>query len=46
VADVHAVVVRRFQRHGERAVADIRIEVDGRPVATLEHEAIVDLSTA
>ncbi len=46
VADVQAVVVRRFQRHGERAVVDIRIEVDGRPVATLEHEAIVDLSTA
>ena len=44
VADVHAVVVRRFQRHGERAVADIRIEVDGHPVATLEHEAIVDLN--
>jgi acyl dehydratase len=46
VADVHAVVVRRYQRSGERAVLDVRIEVDGRPVATLEHEAIVDLSTA
>ena len=46
VADVHAVVVRREQRRGERAVLDVRIEVDGRPVATLEHEAIVDLSTA
>lgn len=45
-ADVHAVVVRRYQRSGERAVLDVRIEVDGRPVATLEHEAIVDLSTA
>ncbi len=45
-ADVHAVVVRRYQRGGERAVLDVRIEVGGRPVATLEHEAIVDLSTA
>ncbi len=44
VADVHAVVVRRYQRSGERAVLDVRIEVDGRPVATLEHEAIVDLN--
>lgn len=45
-ADVHAVVVRRYQRGGERAVLDVRIEVDGQPVATLEHEAIVDLSQA
>ena len=44
LADVHAVVVRRYRRSGERAVLDVRIEVDGRPVATLEHEAIVDLS--
>lgn len=42
--DVHAVVVERFVRHGERAVADIVIEHDGRTVATLEHEAIIDLS--
>jgi hypothetical protein len=45
-ADVHAVVVRRYQRGGERAVLDVRIEIDGRPMATLEHEAIVDLTTA
>ena len=45
-AEVQATVVRRYQRSGERAVLDVRIEVDGRPVATLEHEAIVDLSTA
>lgn len=45
-ADVHAVVVRRYQRGGERAVLDVRIEIDGRAVATLEHEAIVDLTTA
>jgi hypothetical protein len=42
-ADVHAVVVRRFEAHGERAVLDVRIEVDGTVVATLEHEAIVAL---
>lgn len=41
--DVHAVVVDRFERRGERAVADVRIELDGSPVATLEHEAIVRL---
>jgi acyl dehydratase len=44
--DVHAVVVDRFVRHGERAVVDIVIERDGRPIATLEHEAIIDLSVA
>ena len=40
-ATVHAVVVERFERSGERAVLDVRIDVDGRPVATLEHEAII-----
>lgn len=44
--DVHAVVVDRFERHGERAVVDLVIEFDGQIVATLEHEAIVDLGTA
>ena len=42
-ADVHAVVVRRFESHGERAILDVHIEVDGVLVATLEHEAIVAL---
>lgn len=42
-ADVDAVVVRRFESHGERAVLDVRIEVEGTVVATLEHEAIVAL---
>lgn len=42
-ATVSAVVVRRFQSHGERAVLDVRIEVDGIVVATLEHEAIIAL---
>lgn len=39
-----AVVVDRFVRHGERAVVDVVIERDGTPIATLEHEAIVDLA--
>ena len=44
VADVHAVVVDRFQRRsGERAIVDVLIEVDGRLVASLEHEAIIAL---
>ena len=42
-ADIHAVVVRRFESHGERAVLDVHIEVDGMLVASLEHEAIVAL---
>jgi hypothetical protein len=42
-ATVHAVVVRRFHAHGERAVLDVHIEVDGTLVASLEHEAIVAL---
>ena len=43
-AEVSTVVVRRFHRHGERAVADVVIRVDGAVVATLEHEAIIDVS--
>lgn len=47
LATVHAVVVERTDsRSGERAVLDVRIEVDGRPVATLEHHAIVALAGA
>lgn len=45
-ADVHSVVVRRFESHGERAVLDVRIEIAGVVVATLEHEAIVALPGA
>jgi len=44
--DVHATVVDRFERHGQRAVIDVLIEHEGRPIATLEHEAIVDLTPA
>jgi acyl dehydratase len=43
VVDVHAVVVDRFERGGERAVADIRIELDGHTIVTIEHEAIIAL---
>ena len=41
--DVHATVVDRFERGGERAVCDIVIEHRGTILATLEHEAIVRL---
>jgi hypothetical protein len=44
VAEVHAVVVERFDRpSGERAILDVRIEIDGQLVAAIEHEAIVAL---
>jgi hypothetical protein len=47
LATLTAVVVDRFDsRAGERAVLDVRIEVDGIPVATLEHHAIVALPGA
>jgi hypothetical protein len=42
-AIVRGTVVRRFQSHGERAVLDVHIEVDGAVVASLEHEAIIEL---
>lgn len=44
LAEVRAMVVERFERKGRRhAVLDVRIDVDGRPAAWLEHEAIVRL---
>ena len=46
-ADVSATVVNRFDTTaGERAVLDVRIEIDGVVVATLEHEAVVALPGA
>lgn len=43
--DVHAVVVDRFDtRIGTRAVVDLSIELDGRPLATLEHEAVIEIN--
>jgi acyl dehydratase len=44
LVDVHATVVDRFERRGRWAVADIVFEVGGRTVATVEHEAIVELT--
>ena len=46
IVDVHATVVDRFQRGGTRAIADVLIEHDGRPIASLEHEAIIELSAS
>jgi acyl dehydratase len=43
-ASVATTVVERFIRSGERAVADVVITVDNRVVATIEHEAIIDLT--
>jgi acyl dehydratase len=43
VVDVHATVVERYERGGRRAIVDLLIEHDGRPLASLEHEAIVEL---
>ena len=41
--DVTANVIDRFERRGERAVVDLRIELRGRPIASVEHEAIIAL---
>lgn len=44
---VEATVIDRFEtRSGERAVLDVRISVDGAPVAVVEHEALVSLRTS
>ena len=41
---VEAAVVDRFDtRAGTRVLLEVRISVDGAPVATIEHEAIVSL---
>lgn len=42
-AEMRSVVVRRFNAHGARAVADIHVVVGGDVVASLEHEAIIEL---
>jgi hypothetical protein len=45
LARVESRVVRRFARpSGERTVLAVSITADGRPAATLEHEAILRLS--
>ncbi|MEO1056451.1 MAG: MaoC family dehydratase [Actinomycetota bacterium] len=43
VVIVRSTVIERFHRRGERAVADVRIERNGQPLVTIEHEAIIDL---
>ena len=42
-AEVRSRVVRRFTAHGERAVIDVHIAVDSAVVASMEHEAIIEL---
>ena len=43
---VECWLVDRFTtRAGARATADVRVSIDGRPVAAIEHEAIVRLGT-
>lgn len=42
-AELSSAVVRRFESHGERAILDVHISVEGVVVASLEHEAIVAL---
>jgi acyl dehydratase len=43
-AEVAATVTKRFDtKAGERAIIDVRISVEGKPVAQLEHESIVSL---
>jgi hypothetical protein len=46
VATVRSRVVDRFHRSGERAVLRVSIDVAGRPVASIEHEGIIDLGTS
>ncbi len=44
-AEVSGTVLRRFQKNGERVVADVVIRVNGELVATIDHEAIVDVAS-
>ena len=43
-ATVSGVVVDRFVRRGLRAIAELDITVDGVVVASIEHEAIIDVT--
>jgi hypothetical protein len=41
---VESWLKRRFDtRRGERALVDVRISIDGRPIAAIDHEALVRL---
>ncbi|MEM9613997.1 MAG: hypothetical protein AAGA59_13760 [Actinomycetota bacterium] len=42
---IHATVIDRFEtRAGKRAVVDVAVMADGRPVARIEHEALTELT--
>jgi acyl dehydratase len=42
---IETTVVDRFpSRAGKRAIADVRITSDGRPIASIEHEAVIELA--
>lgn len=42
---IETTVVDRFtSRAGKRAIADVRITSNGRPVASIEHEAVIELT--
>jgi len=43
-AVVSTTVLRRFRRRGERVVAEVVVRIEGTIVATVEHEAIIDLA--
>lgn len=43
-ATVTGIVFDRFVRRGLRAVADVEITVDGVRIASIEHEAIIDVT--
>ncbi|MFK8025692.1 MAG: hypothetical protein AB8G26_17175 [Ilumatobacter sp.] len=41
---IDTTVIDRFDsRAGKRAVADVRVTADGRPIASIEHEAVIEL---
>lgn len=45
VAHAETYLLDRFQtRAGERVILDIRVSIEGRPVAAIEHESIIKLA--
>ena len=45
LATVHSVVTNRSSDRGHRAIVDIRIMVAGKVAVSIEHEAIIDVTT-
>ncbi len=43
-AEISTTVIERYVRGGQRAIAEVLIRVAGSCVASVEHEAIIDLS--